>query len=75
MFPETEARQNEMIEELKQKKVNWALLSDLPLDGRKELRLSNTHKLLWNYFMENYQVVKIDELPSGYMLMHRELDK
>jgi hypothetical protein len=72
LFPETEPRQEEMIKELRQKKVNWALLSNLSLDGREDLKFSNTHKLLWNYFMEYYQAVKVDELQPNYMLLYRE---
>lgn len=31
-----------------------AVLRDIPLDGREELRFQNTHRLLWQYIIENY---------------------
>ena len=75
LLPETEQRQKEMIEELKQKNTNWVLLHNMPMDGREELRFSNTHSLLWKYFTENYEPIKIYGLSSHYIFAHRKPQK
>jgi hypothetical protein len=49
-----ESRQKEMIKELEQKNVNWVILNNVALDGREELRFSNSHKLLWKYFEDHF---------------------
>ncbi len=49
IFPATEERQEKMIRSLTNKEVNWAIVSNQPMDGREELRFSATHPLLWNY--------------------------
>ena len=73
--PQPETRQKEMIEELKKKKVNWIILHNMGLDGRNELRFSNTHKLLWKYFQEYYEVLEIPGLPGSQRLLHRRAEK
>ncbi len=72
---QTETRQKEMIQEIEQKKVNWILLNNLPMDGKEELRFSNTHKLLWEYFNEHYQLLRVQGLPGNIYLLHRKPDE
>lgn len=71
--PQTETRQKEMIKELEQKKVNWIILDNWALDGRDELRFSNTHKLLWKYFQEHYDLIEVQGLHVEERLLHRKL--
>jgi len=69
---QTETRQKEMIEQLEQKNVNWIILNNFALDGRDELRFSNTHKLLWKYFQEHYDLIGVPDLHAGERLLHRK---
>ena len=60
-----------MIEELNKKNVNWVILGDVPLDGRDELRFKNTHPLIWQHLMQNFEVVE-QTLPYNHQLLHRK---
>lgn len=71
LFPETKERQKQMIEELNKKNVNWVILGDVPLDGRDELRFKNTHPLIWQHLMQNFEVVE-QTLPYNHQLLHRK---
>ncbi|MBW4520948.1 MAG: hypothetical protein KME16_14750 [Scytolyngbya sp. HA4215-MV1] len=72
LFPETEKRQQAIIQELHQKKVNWVLLGDVALDNRENLRFKNTHPLVWQHFKQAFQIIENKNLPSEYQLMHRK---
>jgi len=71
---EDELRQKEMINDLKKKGVNWVILEDVALDGRDDLRFRNTHELLWKHINEDFDVVKVLDLPVNCQLMHRRSD-
>ena len=60
-----------MIGDLERNNVNWAILENPPLDGRAELRFSNTHAYMWQYLLENFERVDTDLLPEGVQLRHR----
>ena len=70
--PETQERQDEMIEELKANDVNWVILGDMGQDGRDDLRFRNTHRLLWQHFRNDFERVRA-RLPVNYQLLHRKL--
>ena len=70
LFPETKERQKQIIEELDKKNVNWVILGDVPLDNRDELRFKNTHALVWQQLMQNFEVV--ETLPYNHQLLHRK---
>ena len=72
LFPEMEDRQKEMIEELRHKNVNWVIIGDVPLDGRDDLRFKNTHPILWQHFLEDFEIIKSNGLPDNYQLLHRK---
>lgn len=72
LFAETEARQKEMIEELRRKNVNWVILGDVPLDGRDDLRFKNTHYILWQHLMKDFVVIENNSLPNNYQLLYRK---
>lgn len=72
---QTETRQKGMIEEIEQKKVNWIFMVDMIVDDRQERRFNNTHKLLWEYFNEHYEVIRMPDLPDNKFLLHRKPDK
>jgi hypothetical protein len=71
-FPATAQRQQAMIHDLAAKNVNWAIISDTPLDKREDLRFSATHKLVWQYLMENFEPVESACLPKSMKILHRK---
>lgn len=71
LLPQPRMKQEEMINDLERKNVNWAIVEDPPLDGRDELRFSNTHAYMWQYLMENFERVDTDLLPADFQLRHR----
>jgi len=71
LFPATDERQEEMIRSLTNKEVNWAIVSNQPMDGREELRFSATHPLLWKYLEEKFHPVGSPPLPGRMVILHR----
>lgn len=69
LFPETEDRQRKQIEELKQKNVALVILGDIALDGRDDLRFRNTHRILWEYLNNNYEVIAVEAMPPNYTVL------
>jgi hypothetical protein len=57
---------------LEQERVNWIFLDNVGLDERDELRFSNTHKLLWEYFQGNYETVAVQGLHVEERLLRRK---
>jgi len=72
LHPQTEKRQKKMIEELKEKEVNWVILDDVGLDGRDDLRFRNTHKPLWQHFRDHFEFMRVMGLPPNLLLLHRK---
>lgn len=72
LFPETEERQQEIIQDLNHHHVNWVILADNPLDGRDDLRFRNTHPLVWQYFLTKFEPVDAPGLPGNQQLLHRK---
>lgn len=71
LFPETEERQRKMILELRNKNVNWVIIGDVLLDGRDDLRFKNTHPLVWEHLMQDFEAIP-PKLPYNHQLMHRK---
>jgi hypothetical protein len=72
LIAETKQNQLKMIQDLKNNRVNWVILGDYKFDGRDDLRFRNTHKLVFEYIQNNYQIVKVDGLPKRYYLYHKK---
>lgn len=53
-LPEQEAR---MVEDIQRAPVNCAVVMDLPIDVNTETRFSRTHPRVWNFLVDNYQIV------------------
>jgi hypothetical protein len=70
--PATVDRQETMIQELIAKNVNWAILSNAPLGRREDRRFSATHKLVWQYLMENFEPVESLCLAEPMKVFHRK---
>jgi hypothetical protein len=71
-FPATAQRQEAMIHKLASKNVNWAIISDTPLDKREDLRFSATHEVIWQYLMENFELVESACVPRSMKIFHRK---
>lgn len=71
MFPAKEERQIDTIDRLKRENVRWALLGDVALDGRDELRFQNTHRLIYTYLKEEFEEMDIPGLPDNYRMLHK----
>lgn len=55
LFPPGERAEREMILDLETAPPDCAVLGDLAIDGREDLRFSRTHPLVWSRLMEMYQ--------------------
>jgi len=67
----TPLEQKRVIESLERHNVTWAVLGDIPLDGRDDLRFSRTYDMVWAYFQRNYVIADpLWNLP-GYVFIHK----
>lgn len=64
VYPAAETRQREMIAEIVAARVRLALVWNLDLDGRDDLRFSNTHPLVWRHLEDNFEVRAVTGLPA-----------
>jgi hypothetical protein len=55
LFHRAQAFEQAEIERIKTAKPGFALVFDLPLDGRDELRFRNTHPLIHQYILDNFE--------------------
>jgi hypothetical protein len=72
LFPATAEDQQAMIRDLNVRNVNWAIISDVPMDKREDRRFSATHRVLWQYLIENFEPVENDCLPKVMKMLHRK---
>jgi hypothetical protein len=64
LFPRSEAFEKAEIERIKASNPGFALIFDLPLDGRDDLRFKNTHPLINQYIQDHYNLLpKSDTSP------------
>jgi hypothetical protein len=63
VFPASLAEQERMLASIAQADVRVAFIGDAPLDGREELRFSNTHPLVWRHLVTNME--RVEELKGG----------
>lgn len=64
VVPRSPAFEEAEIERLVQARPRFAVVFDLALDGREELRYRNTHPLLYSYIQENFDRVPYPQVPS-----------
>jgi hypothetical protein len=57
-----------MIRELERDLPPIAVLGDIPIDGRDELRFSRTHPVLWGWLMTRYEAVPREPFWALYRL-------
>ena len=64
LFPRPQAFEQAEIERIKIAKPGFALVFDLPLDGNDELRFRNTHPLIHQYILDNFQLLPNSPNPA-----------
>lgn len=64
LFSRSESFELKEIERIKASKPGFAFIFDLPLDGRDELRFKNTHPLIHQYILNNFDPVSISQNPA-----------
>lgn len=55
LFPRSQAFEQAEIKRIKAARPRFAFVFDLPLDGRDELRFRNTHPLIHQYILDNFE--------------------
>ena len=69
--PGTEKQQKRTIRELES--VNWAVISDVALDGRVDLRFSNAQGLVTEYLMSHFDAIPVVGFPDEHYFLRRSL--
>ena len=69
LFPRTNAFELAEIERLKSARPKFSVVLDLPLDGRNELRFSNTHPLIYQYIHNNFKLIPYSANPAYFIFM------
>jgi hypothetical protein len=64
LFPRSQAFEQAEIERLKIAKPGFSFVLDLPLDGRDELRFRNTHPLIHQYILDNFELLSNSPNPA-----------
>lgn len=64
LFPRTGAFEKKEIERIKASDPGFAFIFDLPLDGRDELRFKNTHPLIYQFILNNFELVPNSHNPA-----------
>ena len=63
LFPRNEGFQQLEIERIEAANPGFILIYDLPLDAREELRFRNTHPLIHQYIVDNFE--RLSDSPSS----------
>ncbi|HEY9705694.1 MAG TPA: hypothetical protein V6C58_24865 [Allocoleopsis sp.] len=75
VFSLSKERQKNIINQINEKKVKWIIINNNPLDDLEERRFSNLNPLLWNYFIENFEIIKNSGLTNGNEIMQRKVNQ
>ena len=74
LLPRSLKDQERMVRDLEGQGVDWALICHSYVDGRRELQFKNTHGLVWQYLVANFETIRTEEtspLGPDCELMHR----
>lgn len=77
LYPRPLSEQEKMVQDLKSSNVNWAWVCHYYADYRPELSFENTHSLVWQYLVANFEIIETQETRRLYRdprmcdLMHR----
>ncbi|MDH0748968.1 hypothetical protein N5D61_21805 [Pseudomonas sp. GD03842] len=69
LSPRSEEFQRNEIEEIKKANPGFALVFDMAMDGREELRYSNSHRLIDEYIRANFE--RIQDSPNAAYLIYK----
>ncbi len=69
LFPRSQSFEKAEIERIKVADPGFALIFDFPLDGRDELRFKNTHPLIHQYILDNFE--RIPDSPNPAYQIYR----
>lgn len=72
LFPRSEAFERREIERIKTSRPGFVFLFDTPLDGREELRFKNTHPLIHQYVLDNFELMKASPNPAYQVYRARD---
>lgn len=61
LFPSPLDKQQKMVQGLQGSEVNWAWICHYYADERPELSFENTHSLVWQYFVANFETIQTEE--------------
>ncbi|MEO6564286.1 MAG: hypothetical protein ABIN99_14790 [Nitrosospira sp.] len=64
IFPRSEGFQQTEIERIKTANPGFVLIFDFPLDGREALRFRNTHPLIHQYILDNFELLPDSPNPA-----------
>ncbi len=71
LFKGTPAEEERVIRSLEEHNVKWAIVGDIPLDGRDDLRFSRTYDMVWAYLQRNFEMADPMWNIPNYVLIHR----
>ncbi|OWT74972.1 MULTISPECIES: hypothetical protein [unclassified Achromobacter] len=75
LFPRSKAFEKSEIERIEASKPGFALIFDLPLDGRDDLRFKNTHPLINQYIQNHYHLLPKSGDPPYQIYTARSLSQ
>jgi len=64
--------QEREIDEMDRKRVKWAIVGDVAIDGNDDLRMSKTNPLIWQYFEDGFEEIPVQDLPNNYRFLKRK---
>lgn len=71
LWPAETHVQRAMIDQLEQQGIDFALICDLPVDGRPDMLFRNTHPLVWAYLIQRFAAVQAPDVPRGHVFLRR----
>lgn len=75
LLPRSESFEQREIERIKESRPGFAFIFDLPLDRRDDLRFKNTHPLITQYILNNFDPVSISQNPAYQIYKARGVEQ
>jgi hypothetical protein len=72
VYPASEREQQRMLRSIEDERVRLALVADHPVDGRDDLRFSNTHPLVWAHLSTEFERLELSGLPRFFHVLRRD---
>jgi hypothetical protein len=71
LWPAREEEERKLIAALEERRVDWALIVDRPTDDKQELLFRNSHPLVWEHLMRNFEPFPARDLPADHLVFRR----